>query len=125
MADQSDLKRAELLGFTPLDDDEVMSFSSSAWEPTHAPTPTYQGVSAEPDRPAWLPRDIITVAQPDEEQAVRHVQRVLRVVETGHIDAATRAAILGVQQLFGTRATGVLDAETGRHIDRLAGHYGS
>lgn len=123
MTDETDLARAAALGFEPMED--TMSFSSRHWEPTHGLAAGYEGMGpAEPQRPAWLPQDIITAVTPDEQEAVRHVQRVLRVPETGTIDPATRSAIMGVQQLFGDRATGVLDAETARCVDRLSHRYG-
>lgn len=121
---EQDVARAASLGFELMDDEE-MTFSSERWEPTRGPGQTYAGMQAEPARPAWLPRDIITAVQPDEQEAVRHVQRTLRVAETGIIDPATRSAILGVQQLFALPTSGVLDAETGRQVDRLGRQYGS
>lgn len=123
MTDETDLARAAALGFEPIE--EEMSFSSRHWEPTHGLAAGYEGMGpAESQRPAWLPQDIITAVSAEDAEAVRHVQRVLRVPETGAIDPATRSAIMGVQQLFSGRATGVLDAETGRCVDRLARRYG-
>lgn len=120
--DGQDVARAAALGFELMDED--MTFSSPQWEPTHAPTGSYEGIAPEKERPKWLPRDIITAATPDEQEAVRHVQRALRVRESGLIDPETRSAILGVQQLFGLTASGVLDGDTARCVDRLSSQYG-
>lgn len=70
-------------------------------------------------RPEWLPRDIIAAYSEDERAAVRHAQRLLRLPETGQIDVRTEAALRGLQARFKLLPTGILDAPTGRQLDRL------
>lgn len=70
-------------------------------------------------RPDWLPRDIVSPQGEAEERAVRRAQRVLRVPETGRLDARTEAALRGVQSRFRLAATGCLDGPTGLLLDRL------
>lgn len=71
------------------------------------------------DRPQWFERDIIAPANRCERDAVRVVQRVLRVPETGEMDAATATSLRGVQQLFGLPVTGIIDAATAARIDAM------
>lgn len=71
------------------------------------------------DRPEWLPRDIVNPVSDVERAAVRHAQRVLRVPETGEMDHRTEAALRGVQWRFKLVPSGILDAPTGRMLDRL------
>lgn len=122
---EQDLTRAVSLGFEAVDEEMTFSSAPGRWEPTHAATPAYRGAHPEPERPGWLPRDIITAATAEELGAVHHVQRVLRCRQTGVIDTETRSAIMGAQRLFGLPVTGVLDAATGRAVDRLADHRGA
>lgn len=70
-------------------------------------------------RPDWLPRDIVAAYSPEEKAAVRHAQRVLRLPETGDMDVRTEAALRGLQVRFKLLPTGILDAPTGRLLDRL------
>ena len=68
----------------------------------------------------WPPeRVIIAPANEGEREAMRTVQRALRLPETGAMDDATRAALRGVQSLFKLPVTGVLDRATAEALDRL------
>lgn len=68
----------------------------------------------------WFKREIIHTPTRDFDiDAVKHVQRVLRVAESGEMDEATRMAIRGMQMLFGLSRTGTINEETAKEIDRL------
>ncbi|MEW2498380.1 peptidoglycan-binding domain-containing protein [Streptomyces nodosus] len=68
----------------------------------------------------WPPeRVIIAPANEGERDAVKTAQRALTVDETGDMDAATKAALRGVQTLFKLPVTGVLDRPTAEALDRL------
>lgn len=70
-------------------------------------------------RPDWLPRDIVSPVGEREKAAVRHAQRMLRLPDTGELDARTEAALRGLQARFKLTPTGILDGPTGRQLDRL------
>lgn len=72
-----------------------------------------------PSRPEWLPRDIVSPVSEGEKAAVRHAQRMLRLPDTGDMDARTEAALRGLQSRFKLTPTGILDAQTGCQLDRL------
>lgn len=68
----------------------------------------------------WFKREIIhTPTRPEEIDAVKHVQRVLRCEETGEMDDSTRMHIRGMQVLFNLRPTATINEETAEQIDRL------
>lgn len=74
----------------------------------------------EGESPAWFRRDIMsTPTREFEIDAVKHVQRVLRTPESGLMDDETKAAIRGMQMLFGLRISGIIDLETAQEIERL------
>lgn len=69
--------------------------------------------------PEWFPRDIIAPVSDREHEAVRIAQRVVHLNPTGEMDEPTKAALRGLQMLFGLVVTGILDAATAEQIDRL------
>lgn len=71
------------------------------------------------DLPEWCPREIIVPHTEAEKDAVRLVQRVLRVEETGRMDSPTEAALRGIQRRLGLQSTGIIDKATANMIDRL------
>lgn len=75
-------------------------------------------------KPAWFKRTIIRPTTEFERDAVTHVQRVLRCIESGEMDESTISHIRGLQQLFGLRVTGVLDEPTAIQVERIR-EYGS
>ena len=70
-------------------------------------------------RPDWLPRDVVNPIGEIEKAAVRHAQRMLRLPDTGEMDARTEAALRGLQARFRLVPTGILDAQTGLQLDRM------
>jgi hypothetical protein len=71
----------------------------------------------------WFKRDIIRPTGEFEHEAVRHVQRVLRMPVTGDMDDITIAALRGVQHVFGLRMTGILDKATAEEIENIRSYY--
>lgn len=71
----------------------------------------------------WWKRDIIRPSTEFEREAVRHVQRVLRIQVTGDMDEVTRASLRGVQGVFGLRMTGILDKPTAEEIENIRSYY--
>lgn len=71
----------------------------------------------------WFKRDIIRPTTEFEHEAVRHVQRVLRIPVTGEIGDIERAALRGVQHVFGLRLTGILDKATAEEIENIRSYY--
>jgi hypothetical protein len=63
--------------------------------------------------------DIIAPATPDEHIAVSVAQTKLRVPVTTRMDAATQAALRGVQRFHGLTAHGILDISTAVILDRM------
>lgn len=74
-------------------------------------------------KPDWFDRDIYFPANDFEHEAVRIVQRNLRLEESGEIDYHTRSAIRGVQQLFNLKVTGIIDADTAEKIEQIRTRY--
>jgi len=69
--------------------------------------------------PEWFPRDIMIPCSDREKEAVRVVQRALRLNPTGDMDEATKASLRGTQRLYGLPVSGILDAATAIVIDKL------
>lgn len=67
----------------------------------------------------WYDREFILPATDREHEAVRLVQRVLRVEPTGDLDQATMAALRGFQGVMGIFPSGFLDRKTAEVIDRM------
>lgn len=70
-------------------------------------------------KPAWYDRRIYAVTTEQERSAVKYVQRVLGLRETGDLDEETKSHIRGLQVLFGLRPTAVIDDETAEQIERI------
>jgi hypothetical protein len=66
-------------------------------------------------------RDIIAPATELEHYIVSVAQRKLRLEPTGELDAATQAALRGVQRFWGLVAHGHLDRATAVRLDRMTG----
>lgn len=63
--------------------------------------------------PEWSGgRQIIVPSTETQHEAVRVVQRCLRIPDTGVLDEGTAAAVRGIQRLFNRYPSGVLDRET-------------
>lgn len=75
------------------------------------------------DAPDWFERDLIVASNDRERASVRHAQSVLRIDETGEMDGPTRAALRGLQGLFGLRMTGMLDRATAVKIEEIRNRY--
>lgn len=73
--------------------------------------------------PIWWKRPIIRPSNDFERAAVTHVQRVLRLNETGEMDEATISYLRGVQRLFKLRVTGILDEPTAVKIEEMREYY--
>lgn len=71
----------------------------------------------------WFKRSIIRPATEFEHEAVRHVQRVLRLQVTGDMDDMTRVSLRGVQHVFGLPLTGILDRATAEEIENIRSYY--
>jgi peptidoglycan hydrolase-like protein with peptidoglycan-binding domain len=69
--------------------------------------------------PDWLPRDIISPANPEERRAVRIAQRKLGLKPSGSMGEATRAALRGCQRWAGLPVTGDLDRATAAFLERF------
>lgn len=70
-------------------------------------------------KPAWYDRRIYVVTTEQEAEAVKYVQRVLGLRETGELDPETQSHIRGLQTLFGLRTTGIIDDPTAEQIERI------
>jgi len=73
--------------------------------------------------PTWFDRDIIYPVGEFEQEAVRHVQRIMRLEETGTMDHSTRSHIQGLQALFNLKVTGILDLPTAQKIEEIRNRY--
>jgi len=72
------------------------------------------------EKPAWFKRDIYqTPTREFEIDAVKHVQRILRVEETGLMDDETKARIRGMQKVTGLAITGIIDLPTAQAVEVL------
>lgn len=67
----------------------------------------------------WFHRKIIVAVNEQDRDCVRHVQRVLEVPVTGEMDPPTKLGLIGVQMLFDLPASGAIDEDTARQIERL------
>lgn len=73
--------------------------------------------------PPWFHRSIIFPTSERDRETVLHVQRILRVPETGSMDEPTRSHLRGFQSLFGMRPTGVIDEQTAIKIEAVRSMY--
>lgn len=70
------------------------------------------------DLPEWLPREITLPSGDSEKEAVRFVQRILRVNPSGEMDSETCASLRGWQRLHRLPVSGMLDKDTAWTIDK-------
>lgn len=68
---------------------------------------------------SWYRRRIITPVTQQDHDAVRYVQRVMTLPETGELDDLTACRIRGLQALFGLVVTGAIDDATATQINRI------
>lgn len=69
--------------------------------------------------PSWYKRRILTVNNDFDREAVRHVQRVLSLAETGELDESTVMKIRGLQYIFNLPMTGCIDDATAEEVERI------
>lgn len=74
--------------------------------------------------PSWYSRRVIVSTTEEERDAVKYVQRVLGLRETGDMDDETKSHIRGLQALFGLHTSGILDDQTAEQIERIFPHGG-
>lgn len=67
----------------------------------------------------WYRRRIMTPVTRHDHDAVRYVQHVMTLPESGEMDEATTCRIRGLQALFGLKVTGVIDDATAAQVDRI------
>jgi len=70
-------------------------------------------------KPVWYDRRIYAVTTDREREAVKYVQRVLGLRESGDLDEETKSHIRGLQVLFGLRPSAVIDDATAEQIERI------
>lgn len=70
-------------------------------------------------KPSWYKKRILTINNEFDREAVRHVQRVLSLPETGEYDDPTVMKIRGLQYIFNLRMTGYIDDATAEEVERI------
>jgi hypothetical protein len=70
-------------------------------------------------KPSWYRKRILTVQNEFDRDAVRHVQRVLSLEETGELDERTVMKIRGLQYIFSLPMTGYIDDATAEEVERI------
>ena len=70
-------------------------------------------------KPSWYKRRILTVNNEFDREAVRHVQRVLSLEESGELDERTVMKIRGLQYIFNLPMTGYIDDATAEEVERI------
>lgn len=70
-------------------------------------------------KPSWYNKRILTVSNEFDRNAVRHVQRVLSLEETGELDDNTVIKIRGIQYVFNLPMTGIIDDATAEEVERI------
>lgn len=70
-------------------------------------------------KPSWYNKRILAVNNEFDRQAVRHVQRVLSLEETGELDDNTVIKIRGIQYVFNLPMTGIIDDATAEEVERI------
>lgn len=70
-------------------------------------------------KPAWYKKRILVVNNDFDREAVRHVQRVLSMEETGELDERTTMKIRGLQYIFNLPMTGYIDDATAEEVERI------
>lgn len=69
--------------------------------------------------PTWYRKRIIVVNNDFDREAVKHVQRVLSMEETGVLDEKTVMKIRGIQYIFNLPMTGIIDDATAEEVERI------
>lgn len=67
----------------------------------------------------WYEKPTIVITTDADRRALRHVQKVFGIAETGELDEEMRGHLRGFQRLFGLPATGVLDPATAEQVERI------
>ena len=70
-------------------------------------------------KPSWYKRRILTMNNEFDREAVRHVQRVLSLEESGELDERTVMKIRGLQYIFNLPMTGYIDDATAEEVERI------
>jgi len=73
--------------------------------------------------PDWFERTVIYPADDRDREAVRHLQRVFGLAETGEFDPVTRVRTRGFQALMGLKPTGHLDKATAEAVETVRSQY--
>lgn len=76
-----------------------------------------------PDAPTWFDEPIFLPTNERQRETVRHVQRVMRLDDTGEMDHNTRAALRALQALFNIRVTGMLDLATAQRVEQIRNRF--
>lgn len=76
-----------------------------------------------PDAPDWFDDTILFPTSEEQRDTVRHVQRVMRLDDTGEMDSNTRAALRALQSLFNIKVTGVLDLATAQRVEQIRNRF--
>lgn len=70
-------------------------------------------------KPSWYKKRILTVNNEFDREAVRHIQRVLSLEESGELDERTTMKIRGLQYIFNLPMTGYIDDATAEEVERI------
>jgi len=70
-------------------------------------------------KPSWYNKRILAVNNEFDREAVRHVQRVLSLEESGELDDNTVIKIRGIQYVFNLPMTGIIDDATAEEVERI------
>lgn len=77
----------------------------------------------DPNAPSWFDDTILLPTSERQRDTVRHVQRVMRLDDTGEMDNNTRAALRALQALFNIRVTGMLDLATAQRVEQIRNRF--
>lgn len=77
----------------------------------------------DPNAPSWFDDTILFPSNERERDSVRHVQRVMRLDDSGEMDHNTRAALRALQSLFNIKVTGVLDLATAQKVEQIRNRF--
>lgn len=73
--------------------------------------------------PSWFVGSTLAPVNEAQRASVRQAQRVLRIDETGDMDANTKAHLRAIQSLMGLPVTGILDEQTAIKIEQIRTRY--
>lgn len=77
----------------------------------------------DPNAPSWFDETILSPTTDRQRDSVRHVQRVMRLDDSGEMDNNTRAALRALQSLFNIKVTGVLDLATAQKVEQIRNRF--